>query len=122
MRYLAACVVLFTSLVLHEGAAAQMLGRDVAKWNPFAGLTDEDMAVLNRTARELLDRGNVGDRRAWRNDTTGHGGTLTIIEPLVALDERCREVRYDRNDTSRTYGTLVFHVCRQADGTWRTEN
>jgi surface antigen len=99
-------------------AAGTLLG-------PYAGsdvgksLQPSDRISAEDAAYKSLDTTSSGQTSSWRNPTTGHSGTLTLLNLYRSADDLpCRD--YEQSVTSggqteKTYGT----ACRADGGSWR---
>lgn len=82
-------------------------------------LTSRDRRLLHELVQRGLERGKSGKVLWWRNDESGHSGTITP-QPHFTMGEDgpCREFQQTvtaGGSTATGYGT----ACRAPDGTWR---
>ncbi|WP_423824044.1 RT0821/Lpp0805 family surface protein [Salinisphaera sp. SPP-AMP-43] len=82
-----------------------------------ARFTDEDWQVLRDATRQALNHGSDGDTITWRNDKTGHWGTITPSPASDRAGATCRRTRFVANAAQRTSDTTVT-FCR-IDGQWK---
>lgn len=83
---------------------------------PTAG----DLERLQAATQEALETAQTGQSVNWRNPTTGHRGSVTVLATDTGGARPCREVQrvFTAGDTTRT-GRAV--ACRTDEGDWTLE-
>lgn len=82
-------------------------------------LDSADAAAANRAAQQALENNQPGQSMPWKNNESGHYGSITPQAPYQTADGTyCRE--YQQNivvggKTQNAYG----RACRQPDGSWK---
>ncbi len=82
-------------------------------------LTSRDRRLLQELIQRGLETGKSGKTLWWRNDASGHSGTITPQPHFtMGAEGPCREFQQTitaSGESATGYGT----ACRAADGTWR---
>ena len=84
----------------------------------LSNMTEQDMEVLRKAARNVLDYGEDGESRRWENSETTAKGVVSALETLEVDGQFCRRLELF-NEVKGASGRSLFLFCRQPDGTWR---
>ena len=80
-------------------------------------LNEEDMQLLTDHAEAVLNSGEVGFSRSWKNKKTGAEGTATLVEKLVLNGQSCRKIsittKVKKQETEKDVTT-----CLDESGSW----
>ena len=91
------------------------------EFSPSAFFTEDDWAMLRSTATDLLDNHPDGKMVSWKNDKTGHNGTLTVLDTYADFGTTCRRMKVF-NEASQVSATRVVNMCRNKEGVWKILN
>ncbi|MGF1624272.1 MAG: RT0821/Lpp0805 family surface protein [Alphaproteobacteria bacterium] len=106
--------ILLMSLLIPSLANAQY-GRDT-----FAvGLTAEDIALAQATARERMDDQPVGTVLEWENPATRAAGSVELIRLYEREGMACREVMHIVHSETEGRNEFLSRICLAPDGTWK---
>jgi hypothetical protein len=109
-----ACVTLLSGL--STGYAQTNLGdlRDA----PSGKFTPQDFEILWATVDEVSRTKQKGATRTWKNEATGSGGTIKLLNVFTSTAGRdCRRLRID-NYAKTLKGSTNQIVCAGDDGKW----
>ncbi|MGV6825540.1 MAG: RT0821/Lpp0805 family surface protein [bacterium] len=87
---------------------------------PVQSFTDQDWELFRQTARNAVDTLPDGESSSWENPDSRNGGSVTVLKTLEETDQHCRMIEII-NRTNGNTGTSRSTVCRQADGSWKTQ-
>jgi len=91
---------------------------EMLKETPTAKFSEEDWALLRKTAREALENGKDGIKAAWDNPNTGNSGSITPLNTMKRESGVCRKTRFFNSAEGLT--AIQIHVlCKQPDGKWK---
>lgn len=117
--------VLTALLIALAIAAAPLSGRAsnmrFLEFSPSAYFTEEDWAMARAAAAKLLDDGKDGDSTSWKNDKTGHNGTLKVLSTFADFGTTCRRMEVF-NDAIEVKATRIVNMCRNKKGEWKILN
>lgn len=108
-------VLLLLALVTSAQAALNL------KWlefSPAKHFTKTDWDLLRGAARTALSERDNGETVEWRNQETGHYGTLTPISSLEVDGRPCRDLVI-RNFAEGLQGGGTYRLCRMQGGEWK---
>ena len=109
---IAACVLTLMSF------AAQALNYQFMHRSPISYFTQEDLAIANAKALEILDAGADGETSEWRNDASGNHGSYTIRKTFQKDGQPCRTVTvHDVGGPAEM--TTTHTACKDTDGEWK---
>lgn len=80
--------------------------------DPYAALTDIDVAIAAMLLQRTLDYAPDGTTRRWTNDESGHSGAITPVRSYIAsTGQYCRDYQEDIliNGESRKFH---YSACR----------
>lgn len=110
-------IALAAALAL-QCAGAYAINYDFMHQSPATYFTEEDHAIANAKALEILESGTDGETYEWRNEATGNHGTYTIRKTVEKDGQRCRSVTvYDAGGPAEM--TTTHSACRGPDGEWK---
>ena len=115
-----------SALVLTAALLASPLATDASnlrflEFSPSAFFDEEDWALLRGAAKKLLDDAPDGDSTSWKNDKTGHNGTLQVLDTYEDFGTTCRRMKV-YNDAIQVSATRVVNMCRNKQGEWKILN
>jgi surface antigen len=97
-------------------------GHAVWQWLRGAAITDfkdSDWALLQETARTVLNDKPDREQVNWSNPETGNRGSILALATFQHSGQKCRRVAM-RNITHRGREDRgAYSLCQQADGTWQ---
>lgn len=108
-------IAAIAGLLVWQAAPAQNLG--FLERSPVAYLTPEDKEILADAFHELLSEHADGETVEWRNERTGHFGSLTVLDTHDDLGTTCRTVRA-RTTAGGIEGGGRYRLCLAEDGSW----
>ena len=118
----AASLILMTILLASVSAPAlSALNWRELKYSPVAYFTDEDWRLFTETGEDLLNNHPDGTTLAWENPTTGSSGSVTAVSTSERNGMVCREVKIVNSAGPQT-AQSIFHLCKQADGSWKFDH
>jgi hypothetical protein len=82
-------------------------------------LTDKDIDLAARTAREDMTARVVGTRLKWHNADSGNRGSVELLDRFERDQHECRTVRHDIEVKDSGPWAQTLTICRQADGEWQ---
>ncbi|MGD8909403.1 MAG: RT0821/Lpp0805 family surface protein [Chromatiales bacterium] len=98
--------------------SVQALNLKWLEFSPVKYFTEKDWELLRHAARTALnDRAN-GESVKWRNEQSGHYGSLTPISRLEVDGRPCRDLVI-RNFAGGVSGGGTYRICRMEDGDWK---
>jgi surface antigen len=113
----AALVAAAMTLAAVPGQAAgwgAVLGR-----GPTRDFNDEDLRMLLDAMRQTVEAPGEPEPVAWRNESTGAGGTLQVIgQPKIKGFTDCRRVRVALYSRRQTGTPARWTTCRDPSGRW----
>lgn len=83
--------------------------------DPYAALTDNDVAIAAMLLQRTLDHAPDGTTRRWMNDQSGHSGAITPVRSYIATTgQYCRDYQEDIsvNGERRQF---LYSACRDED-------
>jgi surface antigen len=97
---------------------AQLLG---PTWETDIVLTKTDFDAMLHTLDGAVYGRAVGTVAAWRNPSTGHSGTLELMQEFRRSGQRCERIDYTIRGDGKGGPAQhwVFDSCRQPDGSWK---
>jgi len=102
-------------LALQLGACTTMLGANTAIYDD---LTDRDVTLATGTLQETLETAPDGATRRWRNEVSGHSGTITPTRTyLSASGHFCRDYR-EELAMGEQNGRFYHTACRNDAERW----
>jgi surface antigen len=83
--------------------------------DPYAALTDNDVAIAAMLLQRTLDYAPDGTTRRWTNDQSGHSGAITPVRSYIATTgQYCRDYQEDISvDGERRQ--FLYSACRDED-------
>ena len=83
---------------------------------------DEDVSLMNKAARQVIDAGAVGAKRTWSNSKTGNSGRVTVLRNFSAADGTpCKRLRVE-NKARKTQDTNDYTVCSREPPGWQLDS
>ena len=99
-------------------SAAQAMSFKWLEFSPVKYFTEKDWALLRGAAATALNDKPDGESVTWRNDTSGHYGSLTPISSVEMDGRPCRDLVI-RNFAGGVNGGGTYRICRMEDGDWK---
>jgi surface antigen len=94
---------------------AQVLG-----WtNLYPGLSNEDIQILENTARIDMNDKPVGTVLKWNNPNTRAKGAVKLIERSYEKGQECRKIQHSFRVVGSSPWSFISTICRQEDGSWK---
>jgi len=85
---------------------------------PSGKFTPQDFDMLWATVDEVSRTKEKGTARSWKNEATGSGGTIKLLNVFTSTEGRdCRRLRID-NYAKSLKGSSKQIVCAGDDGKW----
>lgn len=108
-------VFLLIWAVFIDVSLAQLTG-----WgNTYPGLNNEDIKIMQKTARVDMDDKPEGTILKWENPETGAKGVVKLVKRFYEGDQECRENQHAFKAKGSTPWKITGTICRQADGSWK---
>ncbi|MEM7044553.1 MAG: hypothetical protein AAF543_17230 [Pseudomonadota bacterium] len=83
--------------------------------DPYASLTEIDVALAAMLLQRTLDYAPDGTTRRWTNDESGHSGAITPMRSYIAdTGQYCRDYREDITVGGRIQN-FHYSACREED-------
>lgn len=112
LRILLGFVVL--TLFLNEAAFSRGFG-----WkNALPALTEKDMAIISKTARDDMNDKPEGSTLDWNNPKSGASGTVTLKKRFSLKEQECRELMHYIRVKGQEGWHYLSKICL-VDGTWK---
>jgi surface antigen len=108
-------LVLSTAGLFTPGACAANLG--FLKGAAVEQFNDADWKMLDHAVDDALNNQPDGKGVTWKNEETGHWGTVTPLTTMQKHGLKCRKVRFENTAGKRT-GQATFTYCDK-DGVWK---
>ena len=111
---LSTCAALFGDL----GTAYAQTNLGDLRDAPSGKFTPQDFEMLWATVDEVSRTGQKGATKSWKNEATGSGGTIKLLNVFTSTAGRdCRRLRVD-NYAQTLKGSTRQTVCANEDGKW----
>ena len=111
---LSACVTLMGAL----GASYAQTNLGDLRDAPSGKFTQQDFDMLWATVDEVSRTKQKGTTKSWKNEATGIGGTIKLLNVFTSTSGRdCRRLRID-NYAKALKGSTKQIVCAGDDGKW----
>ena len=91
------------------------------EFSPSAFFTEKDWELLRGAAKELLDNHDDGGSVSWKNEQTGHNGSLTVLDTYADFGTTCRRMKVF-SDAIEVSATRLVNMCKNKEGLWRILN
>ena len=86
--------------------------------SPVAYFQQEDVDLMLKNAREVLDSADPNARHTWSNPRTGASGSAQVVGQFTtAAGIRCRRLRVF-NRARRVEGETTVPVCQRSGRDW----
>lgn len=109
---------LFCLLILSGALAVQAGTLSFLKDAPIAEFTAADLDMMKQAAAALLDEGEAGAVREWKNSQTGHSGRLEVKSTFRTGDGRvCKQLSVE-NRAKEKASHATYPLCKGPDGAW----
>lgn len=112
--YFIRCLTACGLLLLNVNSVAAAYWKDI-----YPSLTEEDMEILQRTARQGMDEKPEGTSLSWTNVKTGTSGTVTLVKRFSVEGRECRKLRHEFVVPGEQPWRFDSALCRQPDGSWQ---
>ena len=111
-------VFLLAWAMFTNASFAQLVG-----WkNVYPGLNEEDVRILQKTAREDMDDKPEGTTLKWNNPETGAKGVVKLVKRFYEGEQECRKNQHAFRVKDSSPWKFTGTICRQADGSWKILN
>ena len=111
-RILLGLVVL--AIILNGIAFARVFGWKTA----LPALTEEDIAIISKTARVDMNDKPEGSALDWNNPKSGASGTVTLKKRFTFKGHECRELLHSIEVKGQEGWHYLSKICR-IDNTWK---
>ncbi len=108
----------FVGLITIMGAPALSQNLTFLEKSPISYLTASDEVLLRAAWAEALDECADGETVEWRNEESGHFGSIRVLDTHEDFGTTCRTVR-SRTRAGGLEGGGRWRVCKADDGSWR---
>ncbi|MGI9420193.1 MAG: hypothetical protein ACR2RA_20405 [Geminicoccaceae bacterium] len=83
--------------------------------DPYAALTENDVALAAMLLQRTLDHAPDGTTRRWTNDESGHSGAITPMRSYIAATgQYCRDYQEDISIGGQSQ-QFRYSACRDED-------
>ncbi len=96
----------------------QALNLKWLEFSPVKYFDAKDWELLRASANTALNEKADGESIRWRNEGSGHYGSLTPISRLQVEGRECRDLVI-RNFAGGMSGGGTYRLCRMEDGDWK---
>ncbi len=103
------CLVWFSNV--------QAVNLQYLKYSPVSEFTETDFELLQSTGLTALNEYKDGQTTEWKNEQSGHYGSITLLESSEIKGNYCRKTRI-KNYTQQKNGQAVFTFCK-INGHWK---
>jgi hypothetical protein len=112
-------LVVFSSLaILWGGISHAQTNLGDLRDAPSGKFTPQDFELLWATVDEVSRTKQKGTTKSWKNEATGSGGTIKLLNVFTSTSGRdCRRLRID-NYAKSLKGSTKQIVCAGDDGKW----
>ncbi len=120
MRTISLAAVLVLLYLTSATATAAVGWFGTLSRGPMTQFNDDDVTMFMEAGDRALNSAPDGGSESWKNEATGHYGTITAVSTNEIDGKHCRLMQIENQ--SRSYfnrSTLAF--CRQDDGSWLWE-
>lgn len=86
---------------------------------PGAYFNDQDRKLYEETVSSLLDKGQSGEHKTWRNEASRNGGEITVTDSTRKLEGNpCRYLEISNYAYNGLKATTRLEACKRVDGHW----
>lgn len=85
---------------------------------PIAWFNDKDIEMMTETFNKAMESNADGQSSEWRNDQTGHHGSITPLSTSRKDPVTCRRVRIENHAGSNNAVTRL-NFCRKGAEPWQ---
>ena len=103
-------------------AASPASARQVSIYGGVASLnlSDEDLSLMSKAAREQMDGKPDGTVNSWSNPKSGNSGKATLNKTSIINGQTCRRVTHTIMTKQKPEPASYFvNICKQPDGSWK---
>ncbi|WP_274424850.1 RT0821/Lpp0805 family surface protein [Chelativorans sp. YIM 93263] len=100
-----------------EEAVSGIVGGGLVMRAGDAGLTQRERVTALKAEYRALETAPGGQMVTWRDDNSGHHGTVTARQPYRVGSQDCRAYTHTIEADGRER-TLEGTACRNQDGSW----
>jgi surface antigen len=105
-----------TAVVL--GLAGCTVGSGLADADLYDALTDRDVALAVDTLQQALEVRPNGEAVTWRNEASGHAGSIEPVSTWVTTGGYACRAYVERLQVDGREGRFRNTACRDEDGRW----
>jgi surface antigen len=88
---------------------------------PIGSFKTADIEMLKQAVQAMLDDGDTGAAREWKNAETGNSGRVENRASFKAADGRPCKRLHVTTRTPTAEQQVVYLVCRDEDGRWKLD-
>lgn len=101
-------------------AAAQAVAGDYTFMTdtPYSYFSKEDHALFDATLNDVLDKGAIGESRAWSNPKSKAGGEIKALKDYQGAGVTCRTL-FIANKAKGRSASGKYNFCPKEGGGWR---
>jgi surface antigen len=89
------------------------------KNSPAEHFNDQDWSLLRQTVQETLNGRSAGESKSWKNDSTGHYGTVTVQRAYKSAEGgACKSLQLTSYAEGKE-GKARYDYCQDSGGKWR---
>ena len=85
---------------------------------PIASFNDDDIDMMMETFQHAMENNDDGALTEWRNEKTGHYGTVTPLDTFQQDGRTCRRVKIANYADSENHRITQLKYCKM-DNTWQ---
>jgi surface antigen len=112
-------LVILSFIVPTGGVSASTLS--FLKDSPIGHFNEVDVKLMKSAATTLLDDGDKGAAREWKNTATGNSGRIEVKASFETADGRKCKRLLVINRAKDVEGRATYPVCKAPDGSWRLD-
>ncbi len=98
--------------------ALQAMNFKWLEFSPVKYFDAKDWELLRASAGTALNEKEDGEIVVWRNEASGHHGSMKPVSRLQVEGRECRDLEI-RNFAGGVNGGGTYRLCRMEDGDWK---
>lgn len=117
MKTQAKVAVLIVSLATANAAVAQSGWVRAMSRTPMTQFNDDDVEMFMQAGQKALAEEPDGGSQSWKNEATGHYGSIKVLSSLEIDGMPCREVEIE-NQSRSYFNRTQTTWCQHEDDRW----
>jgi len=108
-------VICFQILLSNQALA---VGQGWLSDAPIRYFTAKDSELMMSAVKDVLDKGENGVTREWKNPETGNFGSVTAVDRQIINSSICRHAVI-KNNAKGNSASSRFLLCQDESGEWK---